>query len=528
MLGLHSKCNTADNLAKIKCDEGKPACLKCTTTGRTCDGYVPAPSKKGKRSAILATPTKKTPEPERGLALWPITASLSEMRALEYFCVKTAPGMGMHFDADFWKRFVIPASMAEPALRHAMVAVGIFAEKLENDGANKTSLTVAPRSIPPLAPVRRPGSSDDDLTALSNYNKSIGLLTKLVSSSAQSTHVVLLACVLFICVEFLRGDDVAAFRHFQGGMTIIMDLVSRKQSLTHSRIMVDRVRSSILPAFNRLEMLSALFGNGASWPYSVTLSDSVPAMFSCIGEARDSMVHLMNLSLRFVQKMQLLEYEPSAIPASAYDEQAELLRYLDIWRSRFSIFQSDQVEKLTGDDLYAGNVLEIQRTVAFTWISTLMDPYQCAHDAHIPAYTAAVVLAEQIYGTGSMRIQHARQANTFLLEVEVVGPLYWICVKCRHPAVRRRAIAVLRGMHHREGMWCSDIAAAVADRVVAVEEASLSGQELPSEEARVHGMPFAFEQDVGPFGLSVTFQSKAFGVYGDWLVWQEQIPFDRT
>jgi hypothetical protein len=240
------------------------------------------------------------------------------------------------------------------------------------------------------------------------------------------------------------------------------------------------------------------------------------------------MVHLMNLSLRFVRSMQLLEYEPSAIPASAYDDQAELLRYLDLWRSRFSIFQSGQVEKLTGDDLYAANVLEIQRTVAVTWISTLMDPYQCAHDAHIPAYTAAVELAEQIYGTGSMRIQHARQANTFLLEVEVVGPLYWICVKCRHPAVRRRAIAVLRSMHHREGMWCSDIAAVVADRVVAVEEASLGDQDLPSEEARVHGMPFAFEQDVGPFGLSVTFQSKAFGVYGDWLVWQEQIPFDRT
>jgi hypothetical protein len=436
--------------------------------------------------------------------------------------------MGMHFDADFWKRFVIPASMAEPALRHAMVAVGIFAEKLENDGASKTGLSVAPHSLPQLAPVRRRGSGDGDLTALSNYNKSIGLLTKLVSSSAQNTDVVLLACVLFICVEFLRGDDVAAFRHFQGGMTIIMDLISRKQGLADSKLMVDRVRRSILPAFNRLEMLSALFGNGASWPYSVTISESVPAMFSSIGEARDSMVHIMNISLRFVQRIQLLEYEPCAVPLTAYDEQAELLRYLDLWRSRFSVFQSSQMKELSGDDLYAANVLKIQRTVAFTWVSTVMDPYQCAHDIHIPAYTAAVELAEQIYGTGSMRIQHARQSNTFLLEVEVVGPLYWICVKCRHPAVRRRAIAVLRSMHHREGMWCSDIAAAVADRVVAVEEASLGDQELPSEVARVHGLPFAFEQDVGPFGLSVTFQSKPFGVYGDWMVWQEQIPVDRS
>jgi hypothetical protein len=178
------------------------------------------------------------------------------------------------------------------------------------------------------------------------------------------------------------------------------------------------------------------------------------------------------------------------------------------------------------DDLYAANVLEIQRTVAFTWISTLMNPFQCAHDVHIPAYTAAIELAEQIYGTGSMRIQHGRQSNAFLLDVEVVGPLYWICVKCRHPSVRRRGIAILRGMHRREGMWDSDIAAVVADRIVAVEEASLGDQELPSEEARVHGLPFAFDGDLWPLELSVTFQSKPFGVFGDWMVWQEQIELD--
>jgi len=408
-----------------------------------------------------------------------------------------------------------------------MVAVGIFAEQLENHGVNRITFAhtqaVTPDPIPNLAPVRGRNSNESDLVALSNYNKSIGLLTKLVSSSSQTTDVVLLACVLFVCVEFLRGDDVAAFRHFKGGMTIIMDLVSREQNLTDTRSMIDRIRTSILPAFNRLEMLSALFGNDASWPYPVALSDSVPAMFSSVNEARDSMVHLMNLSLRFVQTIQLLEYEPSAIPLSAYSEQAGLLSYLQLWRSRFSLFQASQAKSQAADDLYAANVLEIQRTVAYTWVSTLMTPYQCAHDAHIPAYTAAVVLAEQIYGTGKMRIQHSRQANTFLLEVETVGPLYWICVKCRHPAVRRRAITVLRGMHRREGMWDSDIAAIVADRVVAVEEASLNGQGLPNEEARVHGTPFAFEGDVGPLGLLVTFQSKPFGVYGEWSVWQEQI-----
>lgn len=440
--------------------------------------------------------------------------------------------MGMHFDADFWNRFVIPASMAEPALRHAMVAVGIFAEQREIPHDDKTAIwwveTTGDYSVSASVPVRRRGPDDNALVALSNYNKSISLLTKLVSSSHNTTDVVLLTCILFICVELLRGDDEAAFRHFKGGMTIIMDMASQIESSTHQAMMVERVKTSIQPVFNRLEMLSALFGNNASWPYPVDLSKSIPATFSSVGQARDSMVHLMNLCLRFVQTIQMLEYEPSAIPLSASDEQTALLKHLQLWRSRFSTFQSNHVHKMAPDDSYAANVLEIQRIVAYTWVSTAMNPFQCAHDSHIPVYTAAVVLAEQLSDFASTRNKRAGEANNFLLDVEIVGPIYWVCVKCREPAVRRRAIAVLRNLQRREGMWDSRIAATVADRVVTIEEAGFIAGGLPSEGVRIHGLPFALDRDIGPLSCLVAFQTKPFGVYGEWSVWQEHIPLDTS
>jgi hypothetical protein len=418
--------------------------------------------------------------------------------------------MGMHFDAGFWKRFVVPASMAEPALRHAMVAVGIFAQQREIPLDVKTAVD---------------GTA---IEALSNYNKSIGLLTKLVSSSPKSTDVVLLACILFICVELLRGDDVAAIQHFRGGMTIITDTVSRAKNSTStgSELTISHVNDSILPVFNRLEMLFILFGNEASWPYPMALSQTVPATFASVAHARDSMVHLMNLSLRFVRTVQLLEYDPCAIPVSAYDEQAALLRYLSLWRSRFSAFQTTHAQKLIPDDLYAANVLGIQYIVAYTWISTVMDPFQCAHDAHVPAYTAAVVLAEQLGDFATTRGKPARKANNFLLDVEIVGPVYYVSIKCREPAVRRRAIAALGSMQRREGLWDSKVAAAVARRVVTVEEASLDQRGWPTEEARVHSLPFTSETDMGLAGGVATFMTKPFGVYEDWVMWEEQIPFN--
>lgn len=462
--------------------------------------------------------------------MFPITAPPDEVRALEYFCLKTAPNLGMHFDADFWNRVLIPASVAEPALRHAMVAVGIFAEQRElMDIKNYHSSyleVAAENAVPmPLFPLERTPDGSDVL-ALSNYNKSIGLLTKLVSASGETADLILLACILFICVELLRGDEAAAVRHFTGGMTILLDNLSHAQNSPGSAIMIDRVKASIMPAFNRLEMLYALFGNNASWPYAVSLPFSVPASFSSVGQARDSMVHLMNLSLRFIRTVQFLEYEPSAIPETAYEAQAALLTQLDLWQSHFSAYRRGLASKMTPDDAYASNVVEIQQIVAYTWLSTCMTPFQCAHDVHIPAYTRAIVLAEQLSSIASKRVKSKGKAVTFLLDVEIVGPLYWILVKCREPTVRRRANTVMRGLSRREGIWDSRILAAIAERVVAVEEADLMDGGLPSEETRVHSLPFANETNLEPLGYLTTFHTKPFGVYGDWSIWQEHVKLD--
>ena len=39
-------------IRRVKCDEGKPACQKCTSTGRKCDGYYIAPRKAKSENSI--------------------------------------------------------------------------------------------------------------------------------------------------------------------------------------------------------------------------------------------------------------------------------------------------------------------------------------------------------------------------------------------------------------------------------------------------------------------------------------------
>lgn len=441
------------------------------------------------------------------------------MRALEYFCLKTAPGMSCYFDADFWNGFIVQASVAEPAIRHAMVALSILAEQRELRDINDTGniREVLPGNDEPAVLSFPAQITTTDPVALRSYNTSVGRLSQLASSPG-TTDTVLLACILFVCIELLRGDPEAAIGHFKGGMAIIADYVSRPESSRSSRLISDRVRTKMLPVFNRLEMLYALFGNDASWQYPTTLAESVPDTFVSLEHARDSLVNLLNLSLRFVRTMDVCRYEPSAIPALAFQEQAALLGQLTLWHQRFSTYRTHSASRFTSKDLYACNILEIQRLVAYTWVSVATTPFESSHDVHLPAYTAAVSLAEQLPALAKSHAQSDRYTRTFTLDVEIVGPIHWISIKCREPSVRRRAIAVLRGMHRHEGMWDSRMAAIIAESVVAAEEAGVDIQagDFPSEEARVHYSSTDSWPGATSASYSITHRTKPCGVYGDW------------
>ncbi|PIB01611.1 hypothetical protein CB0940_02251 [Cercospora beticola] len=423
----------------------------------------------------------------------------------------------MYFDNHFWRSLLVQASLVELALAHAVVTVGVFAEQRSGLCGNE----------------QRNLETSHEHMARATYNKSITQLAKLSVSANDNTEVILLACILYICVEFLRGNEEEAVRHFNGGMAIIANLIAGKDGSSAADRTIDGIRSTgILTFFNRLEMLAALFDNDSSWPYAVTLQESIPSEFHSISTARDSLVHLMNLSLRFIRSVGLAKYDLSFANTyhAAFDEQRILLRHLQLWRSRFSAYQARHASGLSSTDFYACNVLEIQRLVADIWVKTTMTPLECAHDEHMPALEAIITLAEQLStmvdGTKSQR-ERARYNNTFLLDTEIVGPLHWVSIKCRDPTLRRRAINVLRGTDRREGKWDSRMSVAVAERVMAIEEEELLHGDLPSEEARVHIVSIKSDAGLGPSKHALTFFTKPDGVYGDWKVWQEVVQSTR-
>ncbi|GJC95923.1 C6 finger domain-containing protein [Colletotrichum higginsianum IMI 349063] len=106
---------------KVKCDEAKPACVRCTSTGRKCEGYaVVVPSNRAIARARSRT-TRLKDALAQARAGW---EGGSERATLEYFARDVAPKLPQNLENQFWNVAVPRMSRSEPAIRHAMAAIG--------------------------------------------------------------------------------------------------------------------------------------------------------------------------------------------------------------------------------------------------------------------------------------------------------------------------------------------------------------------------------------------------------------------
>lgn len=424
-----------------------------------------------------------------------------------------------------WTSLVKQVSVGDPAARYAMIAVGAFEKRrdfqVRDTPCGKSIVSTRARSVE--RSIRKVQGHHDDPFALSQYNKAIAYLTKAMnSSSSNSVDTALLVCILFVCVECLRGDYEPALKHFRGGMSIALAAAGTQGPNSRGH-QTTAIREKILPFFNRLELLGQIYGTQPTYDYGLEPSEILPQTFRSIVEARDSIVHLMNLSIRLIHSNRTRRYT-NQITAADRLYHSELITCLQTWKATLDhyLLTAPPTPNLTE----AATILQIQHLATLTWLNRSLVAEECAADADIPLYERAVSLAETLPSTSTLVAQNF-QPSTFLFDMETVSPLYLIAIKCRHPRIRRRAIAVLRRRVRREGLWDSGKAAAIAERIVELEEAELEildGSVLPREELRVRNCRIDSEpglNDLSVSGHRVTFFTMPEGVGGRWHTWEE-------
>ena len=144
-----------------------------------------------------------------------------EQHALKFFTQTSAPQFAGFFDASFWQRTVLQAARREPAIKHALAAVGAIHERLLSSGEAE-----------PIAPdVRDPRMQ----CALEQCNSAIHELTMQGKRARQpNLRLTLTACLLLVSFEGLQGKPQQAMAHIMQGYNLTrMHMAEGKKTKAH-------------------------------------------------------------------------------------------------------------------------------------------------------------------------------------------------------------------------------------------------------------------------------------------------------
>lgn len=95
-------------------------------------------------------------------------------------------------------------------------------------------------------------------------------------------------------------------------------------------------------------------------------------------------------------------------------------------------------------------------------------------DQYNDQFAEIVSLAASVVGDSSMVRSSSKDdpqiQPVFCLDDGVLAPLYEVATLCRDPAIRRRAVGILRSAPRQEGLFNSHLLAMVAEKAIAIEE----------------------------------------------------------
>jgi len=259
--GRRTLGNDADGLLRIrriKCDEEKPACLKCRSTGRQCDGYdkvqtrTPTPQTDDQSPARLGS-SLRTPSPPG------TSPNYSELAALQFFQTRTIAQLSGYFASELWNRYVLQLSLLEPSIYYATTALG----RLHRWYAYE-----------------EPASSlNPDAFIFRQYNKAIYHLVH--PTKPLSKSVVLVACYVLSSIEALYGDYRSSFQYVSSGIRLLCEPDSVTPHTYPPRTPTGlysfeekQIEESLLIHFSQLDLQASTFD--PEWVPSMTDADISP------------------------------------------------------------------------------------------------------------------------------------------------------------------------------------------------------------------------------------------------------------
>lgn len=527
---------------KVKCDEQKPSCHRCTSTGRTCEGYGIWGG--GSQSQLTnSTSQERILLPSLGLqeitprsnstagasrALVPIprapsaeSNSICEGFLTRWYSERTVKKLPGLFPSRFWDFLLLQAGRSEAAVKYATLAL---TSAHKSRGAISRACNV--EDLPPR-----------ERFAMKAYSKAVQSLNAahqggMSEANRVSLTVTLMTCILFVCLEVVQRRYGTARRHLMNGLRLIES--DSKARGYNAGCVLDDTDDLIAQMFLRLWLQVAMLGQELPTPAAIVPRsqykrvDTCWAQFRTTGEARR---HLDIL----VTRAELL-HRPNIWLRSGFDmcvEQVTVQCGLDLWLQTFNASFGNPIADPTS--LYrrsASLILRMYHSMATIQVNTALpltspiDTNEMLYDGYLSVFQSIITYATEAQQSLHITIPDMYpdpECQECVIDAGWLPPLYYTALKCRHYETRQQALALIVSTTHREGFWDPRIAEVVAKEVIRIEGGS-DGSEVAAHQ-RLHNLRVALPEEGGEEKLG--FYGRQLQQDGGWEDISEQYDAGR-
>lgn len=431
----------------MKCGEERPSCVKCTSTGRKCE-YQESP-----RSSPVGIPSPENPPGSLPGTVW------RERRAFAYYFENVAPCIGGGLDADFWRTIVPQVCGSEPAVWDAIISVSALYEN--------------PDPYPKLGILRQGtfhalGQPHQD--ALNWYSRSVSAIRQRLERGGIDVFVGLVTCMLFICIECLQAGTDEAQQLYRQGCDLIASLqaqIARGLVPAPQVILLERI---VIPVFVRLGTIGVAVSPPPIDAFSHHASYATTQSFTSLKESRDAMI-LLSLEAQTLEQKYgqfVLQSPAFALPGEFYERQSILSARLKRWNTAFAeLMETLNQGELSQHEIALAAIIMAYHETVVVILAVCNSPSHTSIDAYLPHFHN--IIENCTTGLNASIRPDGSQAP-FSFEISLAFPLWFTCLRCRDPTLRRMALDLAHRGPPLQGFYKSSEMAAFGNFIMMMEE----------------------------------------------------------
>ncbi|KAH8172236.1 fungal specific transcription factor domain-containing protein [Sarocladium implicatum] len=394
-----------------------------------------------------------------------------EWETFEWFERRTIPKLPAAFQSRYWTTLLSQASVSEPAVLHAILAVGSV-HRASVIAEGRTNIISA--------------SSTSRLTkdGLHHYVEALSQLrTHTVVRDINTLRIILTSCIAFASLELLRGHTESARGHILHGMRLMREngwLTAKNEPTLIVTEASNSTEKWITDALRRLHLQMLIYDtiflnkvdSSMVWPER----RPIPPIIRQYNLAWATLERLMLQGL-WISNMAKLCKVRGIPPRSHFpliERYAVLKADLNAW---YKAYKAGETMVAKGGPQKAKDLTELDLNYCLT---LLLSETAMAKEEEMDSPAMTEMFAEPLrlihrlwhelmLYEGIRKIWSPLGFCHSILDMGAIHIAYFIAVHCRAPHLKVQAITFANLMQHNESFWDGHIVSIVADRIVKTE-----------------------------------------------------------